>query len=57
MGEPLGVGIVGVGVISGQYFTSITRLNNVSLIAVADLDTERAWQIAAEQSCKALTVE
>ena len=59
MGESLkvGIGIVGVGVISGQYFTSLTRLDNISLIAVADLDLEQAKQVAAEQGCAALTVE
>lgn len=56
MGQSVGIGIVGVGVISEQYFSSIKRLPNLRLIAVADIDMERAHIVAAEQHCQALSV-
>lgn len=56
MGQSVGVGIVGVGVISEQYFSSIKRLPNLKLVAVADLDMERAHKVAAEQHCEAMSV-
>ncbi|MFG1694858.1 Gfo/Idh/MocA family protein [Nonomuraea sp. NPDC049309] len=48
MGQPLTVGIVGCGAISAQYLKTIDRLPQVKLVAVADLDTERARAAAAE---------
>ncbi|WP_415856598.1 Gfo/Idh/MocA family oxidoreductase, partial [Sinomonas sp. G460-2] len=54
MGEPVGresplrVGIVGCGKIVGQYLESFRRLERVRLVAVADLDMERARAVAAE---------
>ncbi|SEG99889.1 Predicted dehydrogenase [Nonomuraea solani] len=42
MGEPVNVGIVGCGAISAQYLQTIDRLPQVRLVAVADLDLERA---------------
>ena len=62
MGQPLRVGIVGVGAISGQYLTTFARLGSarpdtVRLVAVADLDEARAASVAAEQGVRALTVD
>lgn len=57
MGQPLRVGIVGTGAISGQYLSTFARLENVRLVAVADLDTARAASVAAEQGVPALTVD
>lgn len=62
MGQPLSVGIVGLGAISGQYLTTFARLatvqpGTVRLVAVADLDAARAAAVAAEQGVRALTVE
>ncbi|WP_129790162.1 Gfo/Idh/MocA family protein [Promicromonospora panici] len=62
MGQPLRVGIVGVGAISGQYLTTFARLasegsDTVRLVAVADLDEIRAAAVAAEQGVRALTVD
>jgi predicted dehydrogenase len=48
VGQPLTVGIVGCGAISAQYLKTIDRLPQVKLVAVADLDPERA-RAAAEQ--------
>ncbi len=42
MTEPLRIGVVGVGVISAQYFASFPSLPNLRLVAVADLDEARA---------------
>ncbi|WP_454856574.1 Gfo/Idh/MocA family protein [Promicromonospora soli] len=67
MGQPLRVGIVGVGAISGQYLSTFARLDTVRsdaaglgavrLVAVADLDEARAASVAAEQGVRALTVD
>ncbi|MFP3464264.1 Gfo/Idh/MocA family protein [Leifsonia sp. SIMBA_070] len=57
MGSPLNVGVIGVGVISRQYFEHFPQLPNLRLTAVADLDRERAAAVAAEQGVAALTVD
>lgn len=57
MGQPLRVGIVGLGAISGQYLSAFERLETVRLVAVADLDAARAQAVAAEQGVRALSVE
>ncbi|MDQ4502898.1 Gfo/Idh/MocA family oxidoreductase [Sinomonas sp. ASV322] len=54
MGKPVGagnsiaVGIVGCGKIVGQYLESFRRLEDVRLVAVADLDAARAQAVADE---------
>ncbi|WP_411721590.1 Gfo/Idh/MocA family protein [Mycetocola sp.] len=48
MGEPLNVGIIGVGAISAQYLANLPRLPQLRLVAVADLDLARAEAVAAE---------
>ena len=47
-GGPVGVGIVGAGVISGTYLENLTSFPDVRVLRVADLDTERAAARAAE---------
>ncbi|MEV5503126.1 Gfo/Idh/MocA family oxidoreductase [Nonomuraea fuscirosea] len=42
MGQPVNLGIVGCGAISAQYLQTIDRLPQVNLVAVADLDLDRA---------------
>jgi predicted dehydrogenase len=42
VGKPLNAGVIGCGVISGQYLASFDRLEAVNLVAVADLDPDRA---------------
>ncbi|MEU6853765.1 Gfo/Idh/MocA family oxidoreductase [Actinacidiphila alni] len=49
MGEPLRIGMVGAGKISGQYLDTIARLDSLRLTAVTDLDPGRAKE-AAERS-------
>lgn len=57
MGGPLNIGIIGVGNISAQYFAELPKLPNLNLVAVADLDTERAASVAAEHGVDALSVD
>lgn len=57
MGSPLNVGVVGVGVISSQYFEHFPKLPNLRLTAVADLDLNRASAVAASQGVVALSVD
>ncbi|MFJ2558418.1 MULTISPECIES: Gfo/Idh/MocA family protein [unclassified Streptomyces] len=47
MGEPLRIGMVGAGTISGAYLDTLERLENVTLTAVTDLDPARAAAVAA----------
>jgi predicted dehydrogenase len=43
----LRIGVVGAGQISGAYLGTLRRLSNVQVVAVADLDPERAGAAAA----------
>ncbi|MET8824506.1 Gfo/Idh/MocA family oxidoreductase [Streptomyces sp. NPDC004610] len=47
MTDPLRVGLVGAGKISGAYLDTLARLDRVRLTAVADLDPHRAGAAAA----------
>ncbi|MFE2044657.1 Gfo/Idh/MocA family protein [Streptomyces sp. NPDC059477] len=49
MPDPLRVGMVGAGKISGAYLDTLARLDRVRLTAVADLDAHRA-RVAAERA-------
>lgn len=52
-----GVGIVGLGVISGQYLTTFRGRDDVAVVAVADLDVARAQAVARDiPGCRALSV-
>lgn len=46
MGKPLNVGIIGCGAIIAQYLANFRRLEDISLVAVADLDPARAQAVA-----------
>lgn len=46
MGEPLRVGVVGVGTISKAYLDVLTRRPGVDVVAAADLDSSRAKAVA-----------
>jgi predicted dehydrogenase len=48
VGEPHGVGIVGLGFISRQYLDTLAGHPGVRIAAVADLDAGRAEAVAAE---------
>ena len=47
--EPLRVGIVGIGNISGIYFKNLAAFEATTVVAVADLDPARAEAAAREQ--------
>jgi predicted dehydrogenase len=47
VGQPLRIGVVGCGVISGAYLETFPRLPGVQVTAVADLIAERATATAA----------
>jgi len=57
MGSPLNIGIIGVGKISEQYFSEFPKLPGLRLVAVADLDEERAAQVASEHGVESLSVD
>jgi predicted dehydrogenase len=57
VGSPLRIGVIGVGVISAQYFASFPRLPGLKVVAVADLDLARAKAVAAEQGVTAMSVD
>ena len=52
MGGPLNVGVIGVGVISDQYFAQFPNLPGLRLAAVADLDMARAASVADAQGTR-----
>ena len=56
--EPLRIGMVGCGNISAAYLSTFPQLDAVELVAVADLDMDRAQAIAAEYpGVRALSVD
>jgi predicted dehydrogenase len=57
VGIPLNVGIVGVGKISEQYLANFPTFPGLRLVAVADLNQERAQEVAEEHGVRALTVD
>jgi predicted dehydrogenase len=48
MTGPVGVGVIGAGVISEQYLTNLTAAADVEVVMIADLDVDRA-AVRAEQ--------
>ena len=56
MGRARGIGIVGLGVISGQYLQTLADTDLVEVRAVADLDEARAEAVAETiPGCRAMT--
>lgn len=53
----LRVGMVGAGNISGQYLSTLSRLDDLHLTAVADLDLARAQEVAAAHDAHAMDVQ
>jgi predicted dehydrogenase len=49
---PLRVGIVGCGNISGIYFKNLAAFEETAVVACADLDRDRAEQVAREQGSR-----
>ncbi len=58
MGQPHGIGIVGLGVISAQYLATLGEHPDVRIVATADLDRSRAEEVAGRLTgCRALSVD
>ncbi|MET1088828.1 MAG: Gfo/Idh/MocA family oxidoreductase [Arthrobacter sp.] len=58
MGKPVNIGIIGCGAIIAQYLANFRRLEDISLVAVADLDTARAQAVAdSYNGVRAVTVD
>lgn len=57
MGQSHGIGIVGLGVISRAYLQTIAQHPLIRIVAVADLDHDRAAAIAAETGAAHLDVD
>ncbi len=57
MTTPMRIGVIGVGKIAEQYFAQIPKLSNLELVAVADVNAERADAVAIEQNVEALSVD
>jgi predicted dehydrogenase len=57
VGGTLNIGIIGVGVISAQYFAEFPKLPGLKVVAVADVNEARAAEVAAEQGVEALSVD
>ncbi|WP_423917159.1 Gfo/Idh/MocA family protein [Frigoribacterium sp. 2-23] len=57
MGDPHGVAIIGLGVISRAYLSTIGRHPAIRLVGVADLDRERSESVAAEFDTTAMSVD
>jgi predicted dehydrogenase len=56
--SPVGIGIIGAGVISDIYLTNLgSRFDNVRVIAIADLMVERAQARAEKYGIAAMTVD
>jgi predicted dehydrogenase len=45
---PVGVAVIGAGNISSQYLSNLTRFPDLNVVAIADIDAERAAAAAAE---------
>ena len=57
MGEPHGIGIVGLGFISRAYLSTLAQYPDLKIVAVADLDETRAAEVAAETGAEAVGVD
>lgn len=58
MGKPLKVGIIGCGAIIAQYLANFRKLDQIDLVAVADLDPARAQAVADDyEGVRAISVE
>jgi predicted dehydrogenase len=53
VGKPLKVGIIGCGAIIAQYLTNFRKLDQIELVAVADLDPARARLLRSSTTASA----
>ena len=45
---PVGIGIIGAGVISGTYIENLTSFADTKVVAIADKITEKALELLGE---------
>lgn len=57
MGDPHGIGIVGLGAISGQYLKTFAACPGIRIAAVADLNAARAAEVAESTGAVPLGVD
>jgi predicted dehydrogenase len=61
LGVPLNIGVIGVGMISEQYFAAFSKLPGIRLVAVADLDgsrgSSRAQEVANALGVRAVSLD
>ncbi|HEX4443328.1 MAG TPA: Gfo/Idh/MocA family oxidoreductase [Galbitalea sp.] len=57
MGKPHGIGIIGLGNISRSYLDTLVGIEDVRVVAVADLDPGRAESVADATGARALSPE
>jgi predicted dehydrogenase len=57
VGDTHGIGIVGLGAISGQYLNTFSACPGIRIVAVADLNAARAAEVAEETGAVALGVD
>lgn len=55
--DKIKVGIIGAGNISGIYLENGKKFDSMEVVAIADLDVERAGQKAAEHGIKGMSVD
>jgi len=46
--DPVRVGLIGAGSVSGQYLKNLQRFPDVEVVAIGDIETNRAEQVARE---------
>ncbi|MDR1807534.1 MAG: Gfo/Idh/MocA family oxidoreductase [Propionibacteriaceae bacterium] len=57
MPEPVGIGLIGPGNVSGQYFDTFARLSDLDLVAIAGRNAWKVSHIAAERHLQPVTVD
>ena len=55
-GGPVGVGIIGAGMISGEYLDNLTGFPDVKVVAIGDLFPDAAHARAAEYGVPVLSL-
>ena len=55
--QPVGVGIIGCGDVSGRYIRNISQINNLQIISVSDKDLNKARRVASEFNLNVVPIE
>ncbi|HPO09207.1 MAG TPA: Gfo/Idh/MocA family oxidoreductase, partial [bacterium] len=53
--NPVGFGLLGAGLVAPFHAKSLRSSSKATLVAVADMNRERAEKLAKEYECKCLT--